>query len=616
MSKSIGFRTSSLFVLLVIVTELVFGGLEIYIFSRSVKNELGSMSEAFDDKLRDELTDAANAVVVTEMPKEPADDAPEDAEPVTEEIILEESEPVKIDNLRKLVTENAKGLSIGSETELLILNGDGKVMYSSAGTDRIKATPVTTAALEGTEVQNNRLSDEYAEYALPLMSGDDTKYVIYIRKELSLVHSVQRSLWRGYIISVIASGVIAYILSILVTASFMRPIKTLTAQTRRILEGERVPVPESENTDIIDELGNNVRRISQLRRQPSDKTIASNTKIEKILQNMKDGILAFDMKGVLTHINPEAKRLLNRNFVDDITFNKFFKEINANITLEELQYTSHDDSAERVLKLNNQVLQLNFAVFSRESSEGGVIVIIHDITKHERLESARRDFVADVSHELRTPLTVIKSYADILADTPDAEPETRTRFLNTISSETDRMTKIISDLLTLSKLDVDTTYVRPYEDIDIRAMLEGLVDRLTLTAKKKDQVLVYTPINDVPNIKGDRDGLERVFTNIISNALKYTPSGGRISIFSSKVYNDILVKVSDNGIGIPKEQLPNIFDRFYRVDKARSRDKGGTGLGLAIAKQTLETAFGGKITITSEPNKGTDVSVSIPIPKK
>ena len=616
MSKSIGFRTSSLFVLLVIVTELVFGGLEIYIFSRSVKNELGSMSEAFDDKLRDELTDAANAVVVTEMPKEPADDAPEDAEPVTEEIILEESEPVKIDNLRKLVTENAKGLSIGSETELLILNGDGKVMYSSAGTDRIKATPVTTAALEGTEVQNNRLSDEYAEYALPLMSGDDTKYVIYIRKELSLVHSVQRSLWRGYIISVIASGVIAYILSILVTASFMRPIKTLTAQTRRILEGERVPVPESENTDIIDELGNNVRRISQLRRQPSDKTIASNTKIEEILQNMKDGILAFDMKGVLTHINPEAKRLLNRNFVDDITFNKFFKEINANITLEELQYTSHDDSAERVLKLNNQVLQLNFAVFSRESSEGGVIVIIHDITKHERLESARRDFVADVSHELRTPLTVIKSYADILADTPDAEPETRTRFLNTISSETDRMTKIISDLLTLSKLDVDTTYVRPYEDIDIRAMLEGLVDRLTLTAKKKDQVLVYTPINDVPNIKGDRDGLERVFTNIISNALKYTPSGGRISIFSSKVYNDILVKVSDNGIGIPKEQLPNIFDRFYRVDKARSRDKGGTGLGLAIAKQTLETAFGGKITITSEPNKGTDVSVSIPIPNK
>ena len=147
-------------------------------------------------------------------------------------------------------------------------------------------------------------------------------------------------------------------------------------------------------------------------------------------------------------------------------------------------------------------------------------------------------------------------------------------------------------------------------------MLEGLAERLELTARKKEQTITYTPINDVPHIIGDRDGLERVFTNIISNALKYTPTGGEINIFSSKVYNDIIVKVSDNGIGIPKDQLPNIFDRFYRVDKARSRDKGGTGLGLAIAKQTLESAFHGKISIASELNKGTDVTVTIPAPKR
>lgn len=617
MFKSVNFRTSALFVLLVMVTELVIGGLQIYMFSRRVKTDFASsVTSVFDDNTRKTLMEAANAVAVTEVPKEPEEDAAEGDANGTEEIILEEAEPAIIDNLKNTVMQNAASLSIGSASELLILDSDGKVKFSSAGTESISATQVTTAALAGTEVLDTVLSEDFAEYALPLMSVDEVKYVIYIRQGLSVVHSVQRSLWSGYIATLISSVVIAYLLSLIVTASFVRPLKALNAQTRRALEAERVPIPESENTDIVGELGNNVRQLSQARRQPSDKTIASNTKIEKILQNMKDGILAFDLQGNLTHINPEAKRLLNRNFVDDITFNKFFKEINADITLEQLQYEPDDSSVERVIQLNKQVLQLNFAVFSRESSEGGVIVIIHDITKHERLESARRDFVADVSHELRTPLTVIKSYADILADTPDAEPELRTRFLNTISSETDRMTKIISDLLTLSKLDVDTTYVRPYEDIDIRNMLESLVDRLSLTAKKKDQELVYTPINDVPNLKGDRDGLERVFTNIITNALKYTPSGGKISIFSSKVYNDILVKVSDNGIGIPKEQLPNIFDRFYRVDKARSRDKGGTGLGLAIAKQTIETAFGGKITITSEPNKGTDVSVSIPIPKK
>ena len=330
---------------------------------------------------------------------------------------------------------------------------------------------------------------------------------------------------------------------------------------------------------------------------------------------MHDGILAFDMRGKLLHINPEAKKLLKRKYVDDITFNRFFKEINADITLESLQYLPIEDCVEREIQLNDYVLRLSFATFSQDSSDGGVIVVIHDITKQERLESARRDFVANVSHELRTPLTVIKSYADILADTPDAEPELRTRFLDTISSETDRMTKIISDLLTLSKLDENANYSIPSDNIDIRSMIEGLVERLSLTAKKKNQTLTYTPINDVPNIRGDRDGLERALTNIISNALKYTPTDGKIQIFSSKVYNDILIKISDTGIGISKEQLPNIFDRFFRVDKARSRDKGGTGLGLAIAKETIETTFHGKILINSQLNKGTDVTVTIPIPK-
>lgn len=610
MFRSIRFKTSVMLVLLVLLTELVFGGLGIYNFVRGVKSDFSdSVSNIFNDEIRRELNEAANAVTVTEVSKEE-----EGAE--GEEIIIKEAEPEIVLNLRKIIMRYCEELAIGSQTEMCILNASGGVLYSSSDAEKINATSVTTSALEGTEALSNKPGEEYAEYALPLFSGDDVKYVIYIRQKLLNANAALRRMVTALILTMAASFAAAPVLSLVITSSIMNPIKSLAAQTRRLADGERQTIPESDRNDAIGELANAVRRLSKSRYEPSDKTIAANTKIEKILQNMNDGILAFDLKGNLTLINPEAKRLLNRNFVDDITFNKFFKEINADISLEQLQYITGDDSAERQIRLNNQVLQLNFAVFARESSEGGIIVIIHDITKHERLESARRDFVADVSHELRTPLTVIKSYADILADTPDAEPQLRMRFLNTISSETDRMTKIISDLLTLSKLDVETSYTRPYEEIDIRAMLEGLVDRLSLTAKKKEQTLTYTPINDVPNLKGDRDGLERVFINIISNAMKYTPSGGRINIFSSKVFNDILVKVSDNGIGIPKDKLPNIFERFYRVDKARSRDKGGTGLGLAIAKQTLETGFGGKITITSEPNEGTDVSISIPIPKK
>ena len=245
----------------------------------------------------------------------------------------------------------------------------------------------------------------------------------------------------------------------------------------------------------------------------------------------------------------------------------------------------------------------------------GIVVVVRDITDEQKLEASRKNFVADVSHELRTPLTTIKSYSETLIDNPDTDRELSEKFLKVIGSEADRMVRIISDLLTLSQLDAKSVAYKEPEIIDVRKLVEAIVDKLTLTAKKKEQKLNYNPINEVPQIMGDRDALERVIINIIGNALKYTPSGGVIDVYTSKVYNDICINVTDNGIGIPKENLPHIFDRFYRVDKARSRDTGGTGLGLAIAKQTIESAFSGKIMISSELNKGTEVIITIPVPE-
>jgi len=195
----------------------------------------------------------------------------------------------------------------------------------------------------------------------------------------------------------------------------------------------------------------------------------------------------------------------------------------------------------------------------------------------------------------------------------NAEGEFLSRFLGVIAKEADRMAKLISDLLTLSALDGKTVSYKVPEKIDVRQLVENVTERLKYSAQNKNQSLVYNPINDVPVIHGDSDALERVIINIISNAVKYTPEGGEINVYTSKVYNDICIKVADNGIGIPEENLPHIFDRFYRVDKARSRDTGGTGLGLAIARQTIENGFKGKIKISSEAGKGTEVSIMIPV---
>lgn len=602
MFRSIRMKITVLFMLLITAVELIAGLTGIVSSVRYFHNSFDeAVSDVFNSNTKEQLTNAATAVTVSEN---------------EDELVMNESGPDNVKKITDIVEGCSDELGLYRSAIFCVLDPTGTVVYSSCGSDVIESSPVIDAALAGEESRSTGITHRYMDYALPLKSGEEVRYVVYIKDTLSMQRLVSGRLIKNLITVLLISLIAAYIASTILSYTITRPIKKITKQARQLADGDITSLSESAREDEIGELANALFYLSELRREHADRTTSEKIKLEKILQSMSDGIMAFDMKGKLVHINPEAKRLLNRKFVDDITFNTFFKEINLDdITLESMQYIPTDDF-EREVHINGQLLQFSFTAYSRDSSEGGIIVIVHDVTKHERLESARRDFVANVSHELRTPLTVIKSYADILADTPDAKPEVRTRFLDTISSETDRMTKIISDLLTLSKLDENANYTRPVDDIDIRIMLDGLVERLSLTAKKKNQSLIYTPINDVPKITGDRDGLERAVSNIITNALKYTPTGGEIHVFSSNVYNDILIKVSDNGIGIPKEQIPHIFDRFYRVDKARSRDKGGTGLGLAIAKETVESAFHGKITITSALNKGTDVTISIPAPKK
>lgn len=451
------------------------------------------------------------------------------------------------------------------------------------------------------------------DYAFPLTNGDNVKYIVYIRDSCQDQSATLNTIVRTILISLALTIIISAIAGAFIANFVTVPIQQLSLQARKLADGDINALQKSESKDEIGNLTNSLIYLAHTRKQSSDQAMGEKIKVETILQNMNDGILAFDMKGKLIHFNPEAKRLLNRQYLDDIRFDRFFKEINANITLGDLLYMKPDGSVEREIKLSNQYLHLNFATFKVDNKVGGIIVVIHDVTKQEKLEQSRRDFVANVSHELRTPLTTIKSYSETLADMPDVDRELQIRFLDVIASESDRMARIISNLLTLAELDENQTYIKAPEPIDVRKMLESIVERMSLTAQKKHQSLTYHPINDVPIIAGDHDVLERIIINIVSNALKYTRDGGSIEVYSSKVYNDISIKVVDNGIGIQEDKLPHIFDRFYRVDKARSRDTGGTGLGLAIAKQSLESVFNGKIKIASEFHKGTEVTITIPV---
>lgn len=600
MFKSIRWKITSLFILLVTVSELLIGTIMIVTIINSFhKSFAASMHNVFNSDFNTSLTDAANYVSA------PTPD------PANNMIILEANTTNNIERMKSLINDKSTSLALNSSRFYAILDGStGETLYTSNSNEDISNTPSVLKALNGETAIENGINSKYMDYAFPI--GNDA-YIIYIKDTLAqqddILHTLYMLIACIALISIVISAIAGYAMSKSITI----PIQQLTVKAKRLADGDINALELSESNDELGRLTNSLVHLAHSRKESNDKAIGEQIKVETILQNMNDGILAFNMHGNLIHINPEAQRLLHRKYIDDIQFDRFFKEIQANIKLGDLVYMNPDGSVEREVKLANQFLRFNFATFNVDNKIGGIIVIIHDVTRQEKLEQSRRDFVADVSHELRTPLTTIKSYSETLSDMPDVDRELQIRFLDVIASEADRMARIISDLLTLSELDDNKTYFKMPEKIDIRKMVETLVERMGMTAKKKNQTLTYHPINDVPIINGDRDGLERVVINIISNALKYTQTGGHIEVYTSKVYKDICIKVVDNGIGIPKDKIPNLFDRFYRVDKARSRDTGGTGLGLAIAKQTLESAFNGKIKISSELNKGTEVTITIPV---
>lgn len=496
-----------------------------------------------------------------------------------------------------------------------ILNAQtGDVIKSSdpgKSTDLEKSDNIITAMTGKTgNITNTERS--YMDYAVPVNTDGTASYIVYVKDTKNEINSITENVLFILIEALLLSAVIALILSFFFSRTITKPIRNLTRSAEHIASGEFDTAVPSDSNDEIGILSKTFSYMSSALRDTIEEVNSEKNKVEAILNNMTDGILAFNLSGELIHINPEAKKMIGRQYYDDIRFDTFFKEIDADISIGSLIYLRDDTSSERQATIGSRVIRFSFASFNTENKIGGILVVMHDITSQQKLENSRREFVANVSHELRTPLTTVKSYAETLMDMSIDDKQMQNRFLETIANEADRMTRIVKDLLTLSRLDEGQYEVRPYERLELSEFVSGIVERMYFPAKEKHQTLRFFPPESAAYIMSDRDKLEQVIINIISNAIKYTPDGGSIEVYSGTLYHDAFIKVRDNGIGIPKENLPRIFERFYRVDKARSRETGGTGLGLAIAKQIMNQ-LGGNITINSESGKGTEVIVSVPI---
>ena len=371
--------------------------------------------------------------------------------------------------------------------------------------------------------------------------------------------------------------IFAIILSFIIAKVILAPISKLVRSAENIAHGKYLSdgkITKSENKNEFDDLADAFGIMNQELKENLNEVTRQKKQIETILLHMTDGIIAFNIEGRIIHINHAAKVFLNVD--ENQSFEEIFSKYDVDINMEKIIYLENWTSSERKIQVDDKMMNLFFASFKNENDRpAGVMVVIQDITEHVKLDSMRKEFVADVSHELKTPITSIMGYADTLLQSNVPE-KMKIEFLERISNEANRMAELVGDLLTLSRYDNNTVVSK--EEFDLGELVKQSVDRLRFEFEKKNQDAECLITADVPFVYADKQGIERVILNIISNSIKYTPENGIIKVYVGFVYNDAYIKVIDNGIGIPKEDLEKVFERFYRVDKSRTREMGGTGL--------------------------------------
>ena len=382
-----------------------------------------------------------------------------------------------------------------------------------------------------------------------------------------------------------------------------KPIIKMIANAKKVVSNQNI------NNNNADEFVNTFNAMTDELQESLNEMSRQKKQIETIVSHMTDGIIAFNMEGKVIIVNPAASRML-RLLPSDTEFEKIFnKKLNIDINMEKIIYLENWTSSEQNVKVGDKYLNMFFAQFKDENERpSGIMVLIQDITEHVKLDNMRKEFVADVSHELKTPITSIMGYSDTLLE-GEYDKETQNKFLTVIATEARRMAKLVTDLLTLSRFD-NNRILQEKTRFDLGELVKQCQEKLQIQIDNKKHKVECFVTADVPPVYADKEGIERVVLNILSNSIKYTNDEGNIKIYVGFVYNDAYIKIIDNGIGIPEEDLKRIFDRFYRVDKARTREMGGTGLGLSIAKEILDRN-NGSIDIKSEKGKGTEVVIRV-----
>ena len=514
---------------------------------------------------------------------------------------------------KSILASYASRLGIDDYRNYYILDADGGFLDGSdtAGGEALAETPNLVAAINGRLGSENTAGSDYADYALPLTVGD-TSCIIYLRDTQDELHEINWMLFSIILQALFVGLLIAILLSFFLARAISMPLSRLTEGVQRVAKGDFKDKISVHSSDEIGVLTENFNTMSRMLEENLDEINGEREKLETVLSCLKDAVITFGQDGRPLQINRAATDLFADAKREELTLDYIFSLLHyegggIDISLD-------DGGDVPAVRYNGKVYELYFGnIRYRDASSmrEGVILVIHDVTQSYELDRSRREFVANASHELRTPLTTIKMVIEALAgDEGVTKNEMNKSFLDMAETESTRMELLIKNLLTLSQLDSKTMSFNVRE-FDLEESIAYLAKSLAVNASAHGHKLTFDGAYDPVIIRGDRIRIEQILINITSNAIKYTPDGGRISLRLHDLGDRAEITITDNGVGIPAEDIPQLFERFYRGELARSSDKGGTGLGLAIARE-FAAAHGGDIRVSSIVGKGTTFTVTLP----
>lgn len=544
--------------------------------------------------------------------------------PLVDELTNALSSPEYADEQLKILNTYRGVLGIDNYRNFYILNGSGSFMGGSDSElgKNLQKTANLIAAMKGEPHNKQSFGADYADYAVKLENGEN-ECVIYVRDSMD---EMQRFTWILFsiILQALMFGLLfAIMLAFFLSKAITSPIQSITKSAKLIAAGEFAHEIDIHSSDEIGKLSDTFNYMRKTLKNTLDEVSGEHEKLETVFTYLHDGVIAFKDDGKVLHINESIKELLGDKYDDDFDFLRFTTlfgiEYNPHFNVEYVDRLGNGEEGYSIsdVMFDGKVLDVNFGDINYtadNTAHRGILAVIHDETGRYELDRSRREFVANVSHEMRTPLTSIKGACETILSDPEMALEMKGFFLQMAIDECDRMTRIVSDLLVLSRLDNKRTRWS-IETVSLDKVLTHICEVMKVDSDAHGHTLIYTTSIDLPDITADKERLAQVFINIISNAIKYTPDGGEIRIHAKGVNDGVVVTVKDSGVGIPKEDLPHLFERFYRVEKSRTSETGGTGLGLAIAKEIIE-AHGGKITIDSEQGVGTTVMMKLPLETK